>query len=105
MGQATRVNSMGVPRKMPNGLMQWTRSSSRKGIADVIGSYRGRFIAIEVKIGKDKQGEAQRQEQARIEATSGLYFIAKDFPSFLDWWQEQGFEVPELLNSKHSLKQ
>jgi hypothetical protein len=95
MGQATRVNSTGVPRQMPNGEIRWSKSNTRKGIADIIGSYGGRFLSIEVKIGRDKQSEAQIKEQERITKSGGLYFIAKTFPEFLEWWKGQGFDVPE----------
>jgi hypothetical protein len=95
LGQATRMNSTGVPRQMNNGEIKWSKSNTRKGVADIIGSYKGRFLSIEVKIGRDVQSEAQIKEQARIEQTGGLYFIAKDFPSFLLWWEQQGFPIPK----------
>src|SRR5688500_12645784 len=53
LGQATRMNSTGVPRKMSNGEIKWSKSNTRKGIADIVGSYKGRFLSIEVKIGRD----------------------------------------------------
>lgn len=47
------------------------------GSADVIGLSNGRFIAIEIKVGKDYQKEAQKNFQNMIESCGGLYFIVK----------------------------
>ena len=94
-GEATRTNSTGTPREI-NGQIRWSKSNTRKGQADIRGTYMGRSLSIEVKIGADKQSEAQIKEQERITRAGGLYYIATDFPSFLEWWQEQGFEVPEF---------
>ena len=45
-------------------------------------------MKIEVKIGKDRQSEAQRQYQAAIEQAGGLYYIARDFTTFVAWYHE-----------------
>lgn len=94
VGEACRQNSTGMPRQMPDGSIRWSTSNTRKGLADVRGTYKGRSLSIEVKIGRDKQSDAQEKEMERIIKSGGLYFIAKDFPSFLTWWEAQGFEVP-----------
>lgn len=47
------------------------------GIADIIGIQKGgRFVAIEAKIGKNKQSDAQKAFQAMIEGMGGLYILA-----------------------------
>lgn len=82
-GLAERVNVMG---RQING--RWTRSHSLRGTADIHATFAGRTIAIEVKIGKDRQSEAQKAYQERIERAGGVYFIAKDFATFAQWFNE-----------------
>lgn len=88
-GYADRINNMGVMR---NG--KWTRSGTRKGIADVMASkpieVGGRLIgvqvAIEVKIGKDRQSEDQKKIEDEVIKSGGFYIIAKDWESFYKQW-------------------
>jgi hypothetical protein len=80
-GNFTRVNVMGTPRKV-NGRMIFTPSTTKKGTADIVGVYKGRYCAIEVKIGLDRQSKDQIQEQKDVEAAGGVYIIAKNFTDF-----------------------
>lgn len=98
-GQAERVNSMGVPidtrrevtdiigHRRTIGSVQWRPSGATIGSADISATIRGRSVKIEVKIGKDRQSEAQRQYQQAVEQAGGVYYIAKDFTSFVAWYQ------------------
>lgn len=86
-GDANRISCQGQVRKI-NGRMVWTHGNTRKGTADIHAIYRGRALSIEVKIGRDKLSDAQKLEAERINDAGGLYFIAKDFPSFIEWWEE-----------------
>ena len=86
-GDANRMNSEGQVRKI-NGRMVWTRGSTRKGTADIHAIFQGRAISIEVKIGRDRQSEAQLKEAERVRNAGGLYFVAKNMESFLKWWEE-----------------
>lgn len=97
IGEASRINSTGTPRQMSDGKIKWSKSNTRKGIADIRATVKGRSISIEIKIGKDKQSEAQIKEQERIVRSGGVYIIAKSFPDFLDQWANEGFEIPQLL--------
>lgn len=98
-GQAERINTMGRPvdtRKTFDvagcqrqvGTLRWGKSTSTPGSADISATIAGRSVKIEVKIGHDLQSEAQRRYQASIERAGGLYFIAKDFTSFIEWYGE-----------------
>ena len=42
----------------------------------------GRFMGIEVKVGKDTQSEGQKKFQARCEAAGGLYYIVRTKEDF-----------------------
>lgn len=68
------------------GRIVWRKSNTTKGSADISATIAGRSVKIEVKIGPDRQSEAQRRYQAAIERAGGLYFIAKDFTSFVEWY-------------------
>jgi hypothetical protein len=86
-GYANRISTTGTMRKI-GGKMTWTKGNSNKGAADIRILYNGRSIDVEVKIQGDKLSPAQYKEWARVEAAGGLYFVAKDFPSFLQFWLE-----------------
>lgn len=97
-GDANRINTQGQMRKI-GGRMVWTHGSTRKGTADIHAIYSGRHISVEIKIGKDSQSDYQKKEQERIINAGGLYWIAKDFPSFLSAWTTAGFQIKHLKNA------
>ncbi len=90
--QAERINTMGVARTKyrTDGSVagiQWTKGTSTAGSADISATIKGRSVKIEVKIGKDRQSEAQKRYQEMIERAGGIYIIAKDFDSFVEWYE------------------
>lgn len=97
-GQAERINTTGIPiderRTVTDitghtrtiGGIRWRRSGGTIGSADISATIGGRSVKIEVKIGRDRQSEAQRQYQADIEAAGGLYVVAKNFTEFKQWY-------------------
>ncbi len=94
VAEGTRINSTGTPRQMPDGSIKWSKSNMKLGIADVKGTFKGRALNIEVKIGRDMQSEAQKKEQERIIKAGGIYWLANSFPHFLEQWLEAGFDIP-----------
>ncbi len=102
-GQAERINTTGVPidrrrevtdimgHRRTIGGIEWRKGGGTVGSADISATIRGRSVKIEVKIGKDKQSEAQKAYQHEVETAGGLYFIAKDFTMFVEWYH-QNFE-------------
>ncbi|HJY63731.1 MAG TPA: hypothetical protein VJ455_06205 [Ignavibacteria bacterium] len=58
------------------------------GTADISATIAGRSVKIEVKIGRDKQSQKQKEYQRQVEASGGLYFIAKSFDQFFTWYNE-----------------
>lgn len=69
------------------GAVKWIPGTGENGTADISATIEGRSVKIEVKIGQDRQSAAQREYQERIEQAGGLYFIAKDFQSFYNWYK------------------
>jgi hypothetical protein len=81
-GFAQRVNSgatydprLGIFRK---------GSGSTVGAADIMATFKGKAIHVEVKINKDKQRPAQAIFQKNVEEAGGIYFISKSYDNFLE---------------------
>ncbi len=99
-GQAERINSMGIPidtrqqvtdimgHRRTIGSMRWRRSGGTRGSADISATIRGRSVKIEVKVGKDRQSNVQRQYQASVEQAGGMYYVARDFTTFVEWYHQ-----------------
>jgi len=97
-GQAERINSTGRPIDNRTtytdavgiirtiGSIEWIKGTSTNGTADISSTIKGRSVKIEVKIGNDRQSEAQKDYQHAIEAAGGIYTISKDFTTFVEWY-------------------
>lgn len=83
--RTTYTDAVGFVRTI--GSVQWIPSNSTKGSADISATINSRSIKIEVKIGKDRQSAAQVEYQRNIEAAGGLYYIARDFTNFVEWYK------------------
>jgi len=55
-----------------------------KGSADIHILKAGRAVYCEVKIGRDRQSEAQKVFQSSVESAGGVYMIVRDFDDFLE---------------------
>ncbi len=96
---AERVNVMGRPvdktkvvsntlgQKQRIGSIDWIRSVSTKGSADIHCLINGRAVFIEVKM-KDRQSEAQQQYQMTVERAGGIYWICRTFDEFIKKYGE-----------------
>lgn len=99
-GYANRINTQGQARvhKVPRyniltgkteyrDSVQWTPSTTRIGTPDIDAIIQGKAVKIEVKIGKDKLSPAQVKHLEDIAKAGGLYFVAKDMESFINWYK------------------
>ena len=68
-----------------SGKMVYIPGTTKTGTADIGGTWNGKSVQIEVKIGKDRQSEAQKQMERWVTEDGGFYFLAKDFQSFYEW--------------------
>jgi hypothetical protein len=82
-GYSERINTQGQYNAK---LGKFIKGGTRKGTPDIICSVGGKFVSVEVKIGKDKQSDHQIKREAEISKSGGLYFIAKDFISFYEFY-------------------
>lgn len=77
-----------IGRTKTIGSVKRIKSSQVKGTSDIKATINGRMVAIEVKINRDKQSDAQKEYQSRMEKAGGIYLISKDFDSFYNWYLE-----------------
>jgi len=75
---------VGYTRKIGSG--KWIPGSMQPGSADISATIKGRAVKIEVKIGRDRQSDAQKKYQSQVEAAGGLYFISTSFEQFKQWF-------------------
>lgn len=73
-------NVLGYNNKI--GSIEWQKGSGTKGTSDIKSTIKGRSVAWEVKIGKDRQSDDQKSYQAMQERAGGYYFIIKSFEDF-----------------------
>lgn len=86
---AYRINSVGI---WDEAIQSHRKSHTQKGIADILCCMKGQFVAIEIKVGKDKQSVEQRIFQQEIEIAKGTYVIIRDIDdavAFANEWKEK----------------
>lgn len=72
---------IGMKRKI--GSAGWAKGSGTKGTSDLKAIINGKFYAIEIKYGKDRQSEAQKIYQANVEKSGGIYVIVSHLNDLL----------------------
>jgi Holliday junction resolvase len=95
---ATRVNStgrklkdthivdvIGRGRTIPG---RWIPGTTRRGTADIHSVINSRHVSIEVKVGRDTMSPEQRKAKEAIEKAGGIYYIARSFQGFHEWYNE-----------------
>ncbi len=83
----TFIDVLGHQRTI--GRIEWIKGNGTNGSADISATIAGKSVKIEVKTGRDFQSKAQIEYQKSIISAGGLYVIAKDFTSFLSWYNLQ----------------
>jgi hypothetical protein len=78
-GRKTYTDAIGQTKTI--GSMKYIPSTGMVGSSDIKVYINGKIIAVEVKM-KDKQSEAQKQYQSRIEQAGGQYWIVRSFEEF-----------------------
>jgi hypothetical protein len=94
---AERINTMGTYRqgrkiavgeghRMTPG--KYVPTTGVKGSADISATIKGRSVKVEVKYNKDRMSEHQKAYAERTIQSGGIYYIARDFDSFKEWYDE-----------------
>ena len=81
-GWATRVSTEG---RYIESLGKRIPSSVKRGTADIHAVWKGRHLSIEVKIGKDRQSDEQKDVEKSVTAAGGHYYVATTFDGFHQW--------------------
>lgn len=79
----SRLNNTGI---YDTKMGQYRPSTAKNGLPDVLATYNGRSLFIEVKHGRDRMSEDQKKVETEQTASGGLYFTAHDFTSFKVWF-------------------
>jgi hypothetical protein len=106
-GYAERINTTGIYQAAKTvkdldgisrtiGKGKWRKSGSTNGSADVSSTIPlvinnievGVSVKWEVKIGKDRQSDAQKEYENNTKIAGGYYFIVKNFDEFLSKYDE-----------------
>jgi hypothetical protein len=87
---ATRLQSTGTYRE---DLKRYVPSQQRRGLPDVFAVVHGRAVHVEVKIGRDRLSDEQKQAIQELQAAGAAVFIAADFQQFHEWFNGE-FTTP-----------
>ena len=77
-----------IGRQKTIGSVKRIKTSGLVGSSDLKLYINGKIVAVEIKIGRDRQSQAQKEYQERMEKAGGIYLIIKDFETFFSWFQE-----------------
>lgn len=95
-GQAERISNTGrvidtsytytnvIGQKKTIGGIKYIPGTGTNGTADVSAIWNGLSLKIEVKIGRDKLSEAQKQYRDKVEANGGIYIVARSYRGFVE---------------------
>jgi hypothetical protein len=76
------ISGTGILRKETVTPGTWTRGTTRKGTFDAEIIHKGKVIKVEIKAGKDRLSEYQKQYMADLQAQGIICLIARDFENF-----------------------
>jgi Holliday junction resolvase len=65
----------------------WTKSTTKRGIADILAIIHGRAVMIEIKTGKDRQSVWQKHTQQSVEQSGGAYWIVKSLDDLINHYK------------------
>ena len=82
-GFASRISNQGTYNSK---LRKYIPGTSRKGLADVMATFKGLSLHIEVKHGRDVQSEAQKRIESEVIRAGGRYYLARNFTDFKIWF-------------------
>lgn len=75
-------------RQKTIGTVKRIKTSGLVGSSDLKLYINGKIVAVEIKVGRDRQSQAQKEYQERMEKAGGIYLIIRDFDSFYNWFKE-----------------
>ena len=87
-GNPVKVPTMGGKYRTLYTKGKWIKSGMLPGFEDIsVIRPDGSYVAIEVKVGKDKMSPAQMKRREEVESNNGTYIIAKTFKQFKEEYE------------------
>jgi hypothetical protein len=80
---ASRLNNGGI---YDYRLQKYRPGTNRRGLPDVMATYRNMSLMVEVKHGRDRMSEHQEKIKREQEQSGGLWFTAHNFTEFKIWF-------------------
>jgi hypothetical protein len=77
-----------IGRTKTIGSAKYIPTTGTKGSADISATIFGRSVKLEIKYGKDRQSQAQKEYQASVEKAGGTYWVIKNFNQFYELYEE-----------------
>ena len=65
--------------------MVWIKTNSRRGSADIHAIIEGKAVMIEVKVGKDRMSDKQKEYAESVRRAGGEYLIIHSFDDFYNY--------------------
>ncbi|MDZ7739938.1 MAG: VRR-NUC domain-containing protein [Bacteroidales bacterium] len=75
----SRLNNTGI---FDHKLKRYRPGTNRKGLPDILSTYQGQSLFIEVKAGRDKLSEHQEKIRQEQQESGGIYYTARNFKDF-----------------------
>lgn len=90
IGCAFRNNTVGVYDAKTK---RYRRSKDRSavGTADVVACVAGKYYEIEVKAGRDRQSDDQKEHQQKVTKAGGTYIVIRTTDEFLTYAESFGW--------------
>ncbi len=82
----TFTDTLGHTRQI--GSIEWIPGTGMNGSADIHCCVKGRAVYVEVKIGNDRQSQAQKNYEKQVVSSFGVYYIARTFETFVQWYEQ-----------------
>lgn len=67
-------------------LKRYRPGTNRRGLPDVIATYKSKSLFIECKHGRDTMSDFQKEIQQEQEKSGGVFFVAHNFTDFKEWF-------------------
>ena len=92
-GFATRLQSTGTYR---DDLKKYVPNQQVSGLPDVFAVVEGRAVFVEVKAGKDRLSDVQKQTIAALEQAGAWVYVAHNFEGFQEWFTAHSLNARPL---------
>lgn len=77
---AWRANSTGIY----DPVLRKFRTAAKRGVSDILACYKGKFIAIEIKTGKDRLSAEQKGFIASVQYAGGIALVIHTFEDYIE---------------------